>query len=254
MLPGRPLRAPVRPSAVPQPLEVPVPVPRPFAEVWPAAEPIDGWLTRDQAQVLHEQAARVAPGLVVEIGNHLGRSTVVLGASGAEVAAIDPFPSGWKYGGEDTAARFAANLRAAGVHDAVTQHPRPSTDVLAGWETPIRMLYVDGKHDARSCLQDLGWTRHLGRGDRFLVHDAFSSVGVTLALLWWLVTDRRSRYLGRTGSLALYEMTPSTLSDRARVLGELPWFARNLLVKVLLRLRQRRLARLLGHTIAADPY
>ena len=77
---------------------------------------------------------------------------------------------------------------------------------------------------------------------------------MTLALLWWLVTDRRSRYLGRTGSLALYEMTPPTVSDRARVLGELPWFARNLLVKVLLRLRQRRLARLLGHTIAADPY
>jgi hypothetical protein len=43
-------------------------------------------------------------------------------------------------------------------------------------------------------------------------------------------------------------------ADRWRLLAELPWWLRNLVVKVLLRLRLRPLARLLGHRDAADPY
>jgi hypothetical protein len=38
------------------------------------------------------------------------------------------------------------------------------------------------------------------------------------------------------------------------VLSEVPWFARNLLVKVLLRLRLRPVAHALGHHDVADPY
>ena len=41
-----------------------------------------------------------------------------------------------------------------------------------------------------------------------LVHDAFSSVGVTLALLAECVFSPRWRYAGRTGSLAEYERVP----------------------------------------------
>jgi hypothetical protein len=38
------------------------------------------------------------------------------------------------------------------------------------------------------------------------------------------------------------------------MLAELPWWLRNLVVKVLLRLRLRPLARVLGHADTADPY
>jgi hypothetical protein len=71
-----------------------------------------------------------------------------------------------------------------------------------------------------------------------LVHDAFSSVGVTLALLTECVFSSRWRYAGRTGSLAEYERV--ALGGRARArnalrqLAELPWFARNLAIKVLI--------------------
>ncbi len=77
---------------------------------------------------------------------------------------------------------------------------------------------------------------------------------MTLALLRDAATTRRHRYVGRTGSLARFEVGPPSARDRLRVAAELPWFARNLVVKVLLRLRLRPVARLLGHRDTADPY
>ena len=67
-------------------------------------------------------------------------------------------------------------------------------------------------------------------------------------------TGGRHRCLGRTGSLARFEVGRPSARDRARVLGELPWFVRNLVVKVLLRLRARPVAWLLGYDDVADPY
>ena len=45
-----------------------------------------------------------------------------------------------------------------------------------------------------------------------------------------------------------------TRSDRLRILAELPWWLRNVGIKVLLRLRLHPLARLAGHADRADPY
>ena len=139
--------------------------------------------------------------------------------------------------------------------DAVTLLEEHSGDVLARWSEDIGLLYVDGKHDVVSCLRDLGWTRWLPADGRFLVHDAFSSVGVTLAMLVVGVGSRHNRFLGRTGSLALFERASPSPADRLRLLAQLPWFCRNLVVKVLLRMRLAAVARLLGHAGALPtPY
>ena len=45
-----------------------------------------------------------------------------------------------------------------------------------------------------------------------------------------------------------------TRADRLRMLAELPWWLRNVGIKVLLRLRLYPLARLVGHHDRADPY
>ena len=153
-----------------------------FDQAWQHARSIDGWLTEAQARVLHAEAAR-ARGTVVEIGSHLGRSTVVLASAADHVVAIDPFPTSWRYGESDTAARFRRNLAVADVDEVVTLIEDRSEDVLTRWDQEIGLLYVDGKHDVASCLRDLEWARWLPAGARFLVHDTFSSVGVTLAML-----------------------------------------------------------------------
>jgi hypothetical protein len=76
-----------------------------------------------------------------------------------------------------------------------------------------------------------------------LVHDSFSSIGVTLATLSSITFGSKWRYAGRTGSLAEYRRERVTGMERIRnalrQLAQLPWFARNLLVKVLIVLRLR---------------
>ena len=222
------------------------------------ADTVPGWLTRAQAGVLWSETAALPDGArVVEVGSHLGRSAVVLAAAlppGGRLACVDPFPAAWRYGGPDTQAGFRANLERCGLRDRVDLMVTTSAEARAAWSGRLDLVYVDGKHDALSTADDLRWAAHLPTGGRLLLHDAFSSVGVTLAVLARVVPARRLRYVGRTGSLATLEAARPSLGDRLRVLGPLPWFARNVLVKVLLRLRLHPVAALLGHRDADDPY
>jgi hypothetical protein len=77
-------------------------------------------------------------------------------------------------------------------------------------------------------------------------------------LLTTLVPGRRFRYLGRDGSLTRYRREDLTGTEwpanAGRQLLELPWFARNVLVKVLLVARLGSVARWLGHDGETWPY
>jgi precorrin-6B methylase 2 len=228
-----------------------------FEAAFAVVDRIGGWLTRDQASVLWAEASTLgARACVVEVGSHQGRSTVTLALANpaARVVAIDPFLARGRFGGRDTRTIFGDNLARAGVDDVVTLLEARSEDVLSGWSEPVDLVFVDGKHDAWSAARDFRWADHLGTGRRLLVHDAFSSIGVTLAVLTRLLPSRRLRYVGRAGSLATFEVGTPALGDRLRLLAALPWWVRNVAIKVLLRLRLRRLARFAGHHDTADPY
>jgi predicted O-methyltransferase YrrM len=231
---------------------------REFDDVATVSSSIPGWLTREQARVLFEAAAAVPPGgCVVEIGSHRGRSTVVLASAlppGARMVAVDPFVTDWRYGGADTEQALTRNLQAAGVAGIVEVRRSTSAVALARWAGPVDLLYVDGKHDVLSLLRDLRWARWLPDGGTVLVHDAFSSVGVTLGLGWALVTGRFLTYVDRTGSLARLAVRRPTAVDRVRWASQLLWWFRNLGIKLLLRLRLRRMAGLFAHYDDADPY
>jgi hypothetical protein len=178
----------------------------------------------------------------------------------ARVWAIDPHAGSDRGPGEirgafDTGERdkvtFHANLARAGVADRV-EHVRRFSDTAHGDVAgEIDLLHVDGAHryaPARDDIRD--WGARVRPGGRMLIHDAFSSIGVTGAQLRLLFFSSRFRYLGRAGSLADYRREDLRGFDRARntacQLAQLPWFARNIAVKVLLTLRLRRAARLLG--------
>jgi predicted O-methyltransferase YrrM len=230
----------------------------PLQHAWAVASRIEGWLTRDQAQVLYAAAQGLAEGsTVVEIGSHQGRSTVVLAAGlppGGRLVAVDPFDAHWRYGGPGTRDLLLAHLDEAGLGDRVTVVTDTSRGARTSYGGTVDLVYVDGKHDYWTVRDDLRWADLVPDGGLVLVHDAFSSVGVTLALLRTLPVARRLAYAGRTGSLARLETRRPRPADRARPARELPWGLRNLAVKVLLRLRLRPLARLWGHRGSADPY
>jgi hypothetical protein len=229
-----------------------------FASVWDGADRIAGWLSRDQAAVLYDAAAALPTGsTVVEIGSHQGRSTVVLAAgltSGSRLVAVDPFDPTWRYGAPNTRRLLEEHLATAGVTDRVEVRAETSRAARATYDGPVDLLYVDGKHDYWTVRDDLRWADRVPGGGTVLVHDAFSSFGVTLGLLRTLATSSDLAYVGRTGSLARLQQARPNVADRLRVLGELPWWVRNLVVKMLLRLRLRPVAHALGHRGRADPF
>ena len=95
-------------------------------------------------------------------------------------------------------------------------------------------------------------------GGTLLIHDSFSSVGVTLALLTTLVPGGRFRYVGRDGSLARYRREDlggtERLANAGRQAVELGWFARNVVIKALLLAHLGSVARMLGHDGETWPY
>ncbi|HEU4978917.1 MAG TPA: class I SAM-dependent methyltransferase [Solirubrobacteraceae bacterium] len=229
-----------------------------FAAAWAAAREVEGWLTEAQAQRLWVAAAALPAGArIVEIGSFRGRSAIVLAGAapaGAEVVCIDPH-LGSDRGPQEIAARpalgesdfetFRANLAAAGVADRVRHVRAPSGEALGAVGGEAGVLFVDGAHRFGPARADMvAWGARVPPGGRMLVHDAFSSVGVTLALLATTVFGGRWRYAGRTGSLAEYAREDVRGAGRAlnaaRQLAQLPWFARNLLLKVLILARVRR--------------
>ena len=225
-----------------------------FADAWSSASAVSGWLTRDQGRALWDAACALPRGgHIVEIGSHQGRSTVVLATAarevGAEVVAVDPFVAGGMFGGAATRDRFVANIDAAGVADVVRLVAEKSTDLRPRWHEPIDLLFIDGKHDYWTVRDDLRWIAHLPAGAPVLVHDSFSSIGVTLGLLVHVLPASRLRYVGRVGSLARFETSAASPRDRLRLLAELPWFARNVAIKIALRL-----ARVVGYRGTPDPY
>ncbi|MCD4534822.1 class I SAM-dependent methyltransferase [Nocardioides sp. cx-169] len=230
-----------------------------FANAWALADRIPGWLTRAQARLLYDEARALAPGAtMLEIGSHQGRSTVVLGqvanATGGTVIAIDPFVDGRLFGGAPTKAKFLSHLAEAGVQRSVRHVEDYSTQARPGWTEGLDLLYIDGKHDFWTFSDDLRWRAFLPPDAAILVHDAYSSIGVTLGILARVLFARDLTYVRREGSMALFRTSRPRLADRLRVVGELPWWLRNVGIKVLLRLRLRPLARLVGHDSPYDPY
>jgi len=246
---------------------------RTFDAAFAAAADVDGWMSPDQARRLYDAAARTRAGdRIVEIGSFRGRSAIVLASAapdGVRVYAIDPHAGndrgpqeleGFAAEAADDHAVFNANLARAGVADRIT-HLRMFSDVAHDEvDGEVAVLYVDGAHrygPARADIRD--WGARVERGGTMLIHDSFSSVGVTLAILRELAFGGRFRYVGRARSLTEYradlaEEPRARVVNALRQLAQLPWFARNLAIKVLMTARLGGLVKLLTRREPEWPY
>ena len=244
-----------------------------FEEVQDVVSDVEGWMTPGQARLLWSCARGVRPGrTIVEIGSFRGRSMIVLASAapeGAELVAIDPHagndrgPHEWE-GYEDQASEdfdvFNANLEHAGVRDRVRHVRKFSNDALGDVPGDIDLLYIDGAHRFAPARDDIiKWSAKVCPGGDLLIHDSFSSVGVTGAIAATLMFSGGWRYLGRSESMTHYRKEPiaglERLKNPARQLASLPWFVRNLIIKALILAKLGRFTQpLFGHDPATWPH
>ncbi len=160
-----------------------------YRETWETLSGIEGWMTEGQGRMLSERARRVRDHeAIVEIGSHHGRSTIVLAKAkrpGVRLVAVDPFDDPRWGGGKSSLERFQDNVQDAGVGGDVELFRGFGEEAAKTWDgSSVGVLYVDGAHDYPTVHGEIeSWLPHVAVGGSVLFHDAFSSPGVTRAVL-----------------------------------------------------------------------
>lgn len=165
-----------------------------FDCVWEKVAPIEGWLTRQEAELLWESAKSLLEyETIVEIGSYQGKSATLFAESGRGVVMFD--------------------IRTTeGVVSVCRRYPRmffqqqASTDV--DWQAgPIHLLYIDGDHIAPAPRKDFEhFERHLAENALVAWHDYGQEPGVTLAVNQ-LEAEGRIVRVAQAGSLWVGRVT-----------------------------------------------
>ena len=243
-----------------------------FAAAWKSVDGVEGWMTEGQARLLWEAAQAAGPGSrIAEIGSYRGRSAIILAKAApaaGEIAAIDPHAGndrgpqqidGTSAEGEGDHELFHSNLRGAGVDERIRHVRLPSDGAHGAIDGKLDMLYIDGAHRYAPAAADIrDWGARVKPGGTMLIHDSFASVGVTLAQMRLLLFSPDWEYVRRSRSLAEYHHRRISGATRRRSIFrqilELGWFAKNVLIKVLLVAKLKPVAKLLDGGRGEWPY
>ena len=192
---------------------------RRFLRAWPSIDPVDGWLTKLEAELLFALARDVPAGhAIVEIGSYKGRSTLTFSAgagSGVPIFAVDPHTGDRTQveRGEvvDTWAEFRANLASAGTQSVVPVRA-PSVEAAKSYRGPeIGLLFIDGWHSTEAVLADWeSWRPFLSTAPT-IVFDDWNHPEVRIAI------DSLLPHLpGRVGAVGKDEVFADRVPRRVR--------------------------------------
>jgi predicted O-methyltransferase YrrM len=178
-----------------------------------------GGINPGDRRAVSSLAARLGPGAVLEIGTHVGSSTLALAASlpaSSRITTVDiidvndPISRPWERFGSQYSPKELTDRESVRV-EYVTSN---SLDFLAQTTETYDFIFLDGDHGPRTLYQELPLAcAHLNRDGLILIHDYFPD----MKPLWpdgrripgpWLATQR----LIREGA-----------SLRIVPLGQLPW-------------------------------
>ncbi len=198
-------------------------------QVHSLTEAVEGWLTREEGELLYRLARRcTGRGVIVEIGSYKGRSTIWLAkgaqaGAGVPVYAIDPHTGSEEHQagtGEAvwTYDEFLTNLRRAGVEQIVLPVLAESQQAARTFDQPIELLFIDGDHRYEAVRADFNlWVPKLLDGGYLLMHDTIRWDGPRRVARESVYRSRCFRDIGFVHSITFgQKAASSTQADRLR--------------------------------------
>ncbi len=170
-----------------------------FNNDWKSIDEIDGWLSRNEANMLY-QLAGISPGTIVEIGSWKGRSSATL-AMGSKnnplhppVLCIDPFTGSKEHRDIDPECNtwndFWTNLTNLKLFDIIQPIQKSSREAYSLHSGDIGMLFIDGSHEFEDVEFDfLNWGSKVVSGGYICLHDC-SWPGPAEVIMKYLFHDR----------------------------------------------------------------
>jgi predicted O-methyltransferase YrrM len=143
----------------------------PKAEELKNCYPIDGFSFPSELTFLYTAAKSIhAPGVIVEIGSFMGRSTVAIGLGSkdkSKVYAVDP----WN---EKNKKIFDENMKVQQLNKVVIPLEMTSVQASKNWNETVRFLFIDGDHSFEGAQADfLSWKPFVSDGGMIAFHDSY---------------------------------------------------------------------------------
>lgn len=194
---------------------------------------VEGWLTTDEALLLHQTASRVSSGhKIVEIGSWKGRSTICLSLGSikgnqAKVVAIDPHTGSSEHhkwlGEVDTFEEFCHNITKWKVKDIVETLRMTSADASQEVDDPVGFVFIDGAHEFRFVREDFRlWFPKVVDGGLIAFHDTWHFPGPNLATALILLFSTKVRNTRIADTITIFEKCErNSLTDRLRNIASL---------------------------------
>src|SRR5258708_36301569 len=167
-----------------------------FNELWLKYKDTPGWLTKEEAYILWDQALKVPDlGAIVEIGSWKGKSSIFIAMgikcllNETRLYCIDPFTGSDEHqetGPLNTFDKFIINIKKAKIEYYIIPIKGYSTDVVIWHQIPnnIDMLFIDGDHSYPGIKSDFNlYFPKLKVGGVMLFHDT----------IWWRGVARLMR-------------------------------------------------------------
>jgi len=197
----------------------------PFNALYPNLQLIESTVAREECRALYHVARNLdVPGVIVEIGSYMGRSTCALGYGGAntkrKVYAVDHHQGDVMSGHvNNQLSGFYYNLGVNNMRGTVFPVVMDSLAAAHGWppDRRVALLFIDGLHTEEQCMADFrAWQPHLAERAWVLFHDYadYNEYGVC-EVVDALVIDGTLEQPGVVRTLAVTRLRKKDLHQKA---------------------------------------
>lgn len=186
-MPRRWYRQPKKEVSAPMPAPAPLSVSPNFnpyktstwAEVWPAIDSVEGWLTEKEARALYELARKPDVHRIVELGSYKGRSAAALACGWIHNTHSGERPPIWAVDlwKEDEALRYFKRRRdELGLTGAMYMARLHTAAAAFDWRAmnkePLDLVFIDADHSYEGCRADFeAWAPLVRPGGFVAFHD-----------------------------------------------------------------------------------